>query len=113
MAIIQNAVGYLKEILKVLINERNAIGNQTVSATGSAQSLTPTSEANRALIQFESAVTTATIRYWEDGSTPTSTVGFYQSNGAIIELTTAENIRKFKFIQGAAGAIQLNITYYK
>ncbi len=113
MSIPQTAVGYLTKILQALITERNASGNQTIVASGTAQSLTPTSGANRALIQFESAITTATVRYWEDGSVPTSTVGFYQGNGAVIELTTAENIRNFKFIQGIIGAIQLNITYYK
>jgi hypothetical protein len=113
MSITQTAVGYLTKILQALTNEVNDIGNQTIVATGTAQALTPTSGAVKAIVQVESAVTTATIRYWGDGSIPTSTVGMYQSNGAVIELTTAENIRNFRFIQGAAGAIQLNVTYSK
>ena len=113
MAINQNPVGYLTKLLQVFINDVNAIGEQTIVASGTAQSLTPTAGATKALIQVESAVATATIRYWESGTVPTSTVGFQQLNGAHIEITTAENIRNFKFIQGVAGAIQLNITYYK
>jgi len=113
MAITQTAVGYLTKILQVLDNEKNAIGKQTIVASGTAQSLTPTSGARSAIIQVESAVATASIRYWEDGSVPTSAVGMLHLNGSVIELTTAENIKNFKFIQSVAGAIQLNITYYK
>ena len=113
MTYIQTSVGFLAKILQALTNSKSAIGKQTLTISGTAQSLTPTSEATSALIQFESAVTTATARYWEDGSVPTSSVGFYQGPGAVIELTSAENIRNFKVIQGVAGAIQLNITYSK
>ena len=113
MAIIQNPVGYLTKLLQVFINDVNAIGNQTIVASGTAQSLTPTTGATKALIQVESAVATASIRYWEDGTAPTSSVGMLHLNGSVIELTTAENIRNFKFIQSVAGSIQLNITFYK
>lgn len=113
MAILQTEVGYLTKILQALTNEKNAINKQTLVVTNIAQGLTVPAGAISALIQVESTIADFAIRYWEDGSIPTSTVGFFQGNTAVFELTTAENLRNFKVIQGTAGTTQLNITYYK
>ena len=113
MAINQNTVGYLTKLLQVLTNDVNAIGNETLVVDTIALSLTPTSGANKALIQVQSTVTTTAIRYWENGTVPTSSTGFSQGNGAVIELTTAENIKNFKIIKETAGTTQIVVTYYK
>ncbi len=114
MAINQNSVGYLKEILKVLSNDKNAIGNQTLVITTSAQSLTPTLGAISAEIQIESTNTIDAVRYWMDGTIPTGSIGIIQSAGAYVELTTAENIKNFKIIAGTGGGTtQINVTYFK
>lgn len=113
MAILQTEVGYLTKILQALTNEKNAIGKQTLTVTGTAQGLTLPIGAVSAIFQVESDILDFAIRYWEDGTTPTSTVGFFQGNTAVVELTTAENLRNFKVIQGTLGTTQLNITFYK
>ncbi len=114
MAINQNPVGYLTKLLQVFINDKNAIGKQTLSINGAAQSLTPTNGATYARFQVESSNTTDAIRYWEDGSIPTASVGFFQGNGFVMELTTAENIKNFKLIQGTGGGTtSISVTYYK
>jgi len=113
MSIIQTEVGYLTKILQALTNEKNAISKQTLTVTTAAQGLTIPSEAKSALIQVESTVTDYAIRYWEDGSIPTSSVGWFQGSTAVFEITTSENLRNFKVIQGTSGTTQLNITYYK
>jgi len=112
MARPETEVALLKDVLKVLINDKNAIGNQTLTVTNTAQSLTPTANASRALIQVQSSVATTAIRYWEDGSVPAVGIGMSQGNAALIELLGSENIRNFKVIQDTGGVTQLNITYY-
>jgi hypothetical protein len=113
MAQTQTAVGYLVKIWQALINEKNAIGKETLVVDTPAASLTIPSGATSAIIQIQSTVATTAVRYWEDGSVPTSTVGMSQGHGAVIEITTAENLRNFKIIKETAGITQLNITYYK
>jgi len=114
MAITQNPVGYLTKLLQAFINDRNAIGKQTLTVTTNAQSLTPTSGATYARLQVESTNTTDAIRYYEEGSAPTASAGWVQANGFVMELTTAENIKNFKVIKGTGGGTTvLNITYYK
>ena len=114
MAINQTSVGYLTKLLQVFINEKNAIGFQVLTVSTTAQSLTPTSGSTYARFQVESTNSTDAIRYREDGTAPTSTVGFFQGNTFVMEITSAENIKNFKVIQGAGlGTTTLNITYYK
>jgi hypothetical protein len=114
MSINQNPVGYLTKLLQVFINDKNAIGKQTLTISGTSQSLTPPTGATYARFQVESTNTIDAIRYYEDGSTPTSTLGWVQGNTFVMELTTSENIRNFKVIAGAGGGTTiLNITYYK
>ncbi len=112
MAITQTAVGYLTKILQVLSNEPNAIGHETLTVDSTAVALTPPAGANRALIQVQSTTAVTAIRYWEDGTAPTSSTGFSQGNLALIELLTAENIRNFKAIEETNGTTSLVITYY-
>lgn len=113
MARLETEVALLKDVIKVLQNEKNAIGNQTLTVDTSALSLTVPAGATSAVIQVQSTVATTAIRYWEDGTAPTSTVGMSQGHGAVIEITTAENLKNFKVIKETAGTTQLNIIYYK
>ena len=113
-ALLQTSVGVLKKILQVLSNDKNSIGQETLTVTTGALGLTPTSGASNALIQVESTNSIDAVRYWQSGASPTSTVGFVQGNGAVIEVTTAEQLRLFKVIKGAgAGATTLNIMYFR
>jgi hypothetical protein len=113
MARLETEVALLKDIFKALINEKNAIGKETLTVGATASSLTIPTGATSAIIQVQSTVATTAIRYWEDGSTPTATIGMSQGHGAVIEITTSENLRNFKVIKETAGTTQLNITYYK
>lgn len=110
----QTSVGILKKIFQVLSNDKNSIGHEVLTVTtGSLGFASIPAGATQAIFQVESNISDYAIRYWEDGSAPTSSVGFFQGNNAVVELTTAENIKNFRVIQGSAGTTKLNISYYK
>jgi hypothetical protein len=106
---------YLEKLVRQGNNSPVCIGKETFTVTTGALGLAniPT-EATHVEIQVESTNTTDAIRYWYDGSNPTASVGMVQGNGAYIELTNAENIRKLKVIKGTGGGTtQMNVLYFK
>jgi hypothetical protein len=115
MARLETEVALLKDVIKVLQNEKNAIGWEVLTITTNALSLAAIpSGAVSAEFQVESTNATDAVRYRLDGGAPTSTVGIVQGNGSYIEITTSENIRNFKIIKGAGGGTTtINVTYFK
>ncbi len=111
----------LFDIKHVLINGdrgRTCIKFEQVSVTdSSAVTLVPPTNAFSALIGIEAASgiadSTKAVRYREDGTAPTASVGKILGDGDEYECTLQDNIRNFKVIGIDAGKTHtLNITYY-
>jgi hypothetical protein len=69
---------------------------------------------NKVLIQVESSETTnAVVRFWEDGSKPTLTSGFFRYHNDIFDVNSSENLKKFRIISISESTTKLFITYYK
>lgn len=96
------------------------LGFQTISAStlASATNLTIPANATAALIQCEGAAGTAAVRWRDDGTAPTTSVGMLL-NASNASTTTPQappflysgDLTKIQFIT-AAGSPQLNISYY-
>ena len=93
-----------------VISSGTPVAYAQATVSGSAISLPsiPTG-ANRALVQLE---TGDTIRWRDDGTAPTSSVGMVLYPANIIELTSAQSIAKFKAIGIVGGGVTLNVSYY-
>jgi hypothetical protein len=91
----------IKDLLLKLISNDNAlraIGKQTITASGTAQRLTVPTGA----VYAQVTVSGGTIRYWLDGSTPTSTQGL---SSTAFDISGTQNILDFKFIELTATAV--------
>lgn len=86
---------------------RKNLGYQqiTTAALASAVGLTVPAGAQAAIIQ----VNTQNVRWRDDGTNPTSTVGMRLRSGS--EFLYTGELSKIKFIREASGAI-LNVSYY-
>lgn len=82
------------------------ISFQQLAVPAGAVFLTPPAGAQFAIITVE----TAAVRWRDDGTAPTSTIGMLQAIGSTF--TYFGNLAKIQFIQVAAGA-SLDITYYR
>jgi hypothetical protein len=81
---------------------------EKVTGLSSAKGLTVPNIAKRALV----TVTGEAIRWTDDGTTPTATVGHRVAVGGQIELNGIDQMKGFRAIQEGASAI-LDVTYYK
>ena len=81
-------------------------GSQTIAVAG-ATNLTPPVGAIFALISVE----VSNVRYWDDGTVPTSTTGQLMSPNAA-PLLYAGNLSAIKFI-AVSGSPVLQVSYYK
>jgi len=103
-----------RDILKALINDYRACGNQTLSITSSVKSLTIPENARYAFIQVESTNTSDALRYWVDGSYPTASTGIVRGNLDCFDIVEAQNLVGFKVIAGTGGGTtHINVQYYK
>jgi hypothetical protein len=98
------------------INEANYLAptpsaHETVAVSSTAKSLTAAkygTKAIKALIQVQGNP----IRYWLDGTEPTSSVGFYCYADDSIELESLEEIQGFRAIRVGSDAT-LAVQYYE
>ena len=84
-------------------------GYQQITSLSSAASLTVPTGAARALIQCDSVANKA-VRWRDDGTSPTTSVGMLLDPGDSIFYTGT--LSTFKVIEVAASA-KLNVTYYE
>lgn len=84
-------------------------GAESVSALTASKSLTVPSGATHADIYVEGSASTDYIRFWHDGSTPSSTVGMKAMDGEVIQSASPST---FKAINGS-GTCVLRVEYYK
>ena len=81
-------------------------GNQTLSVvTGSNTTLTVPSNATHALVTVDTGG--GDIRYWEDGSSPSSGTGLLITAGGAAELTNLSGIR----MRSTTGTVAVNVSY--
>jgi hypothetical protein len=85
------------------VNDSKQILSPTVSTT---VTLTPPKGASWAWMQALSA----TVRWWDDGATPTVSQGFELAAGSYLEFTG--DLLRFKAV-AASGTPTLNVTYYR
>ena len=81
------------------------LGYQQITSLGSATGLTVPTGAKMAVITAESQI----VRYRDDGTNPTASVGMTIAAGSSVTYTGA--LGAIKFIEATASA-KLNISYY-
>lgn len=85
----------------------------TASSTGLAS--IPT-DARYAIIQINETTTSGSvdvIRYWQNGTDPTSTTGIVRGDRDAFDLITMENIKNFRVIRLTANAHVLQVQYFR
>lgn len=102
------------KIIQLLTENSIAIGSVTITLSGTASPLTNIPVGSKsALIQVESSNTTDIVmRFWENGSAPTSTDGMFRNHGDFLEILTSQNLEQFRAIN-ITGTTKLQVTYYK
>jgi len=113
----------LKEIKALLAKGDNCIGTTVQTVTTAAGITAPTgytmADVNYMIIQVDEAAATLTvplIRYTEDGTTPTNTVGKKLSDGESFDVIGVQNCGRLKVIKttaAAAATVVLQISFYK
>ena len=84
----------------------DALGHQQITSLSSSTALTVPAGTQMALVQAESQ----NVRWRDDGTDPTATVGMILMAGATIEYDAAQ-LSVVEFIEVAASA-KLNVSYY-
>jgi len=87
--------------------EELTVSSTVVALTSSVYRPTGQTAASKAFITVEDNP----IRYWYDGSDPTSTSGHLAAAGATIELEPLEDIENFKCIRATAADAAIKVTY--
>jgi hypothetical protein len=83
-------------------------GNQSLTISTTSTALTVPGTATHALISVDAG----DVRFWEDGTAPTSTTGILLVAGSVIELTVSANT-KFIKASGSPADASLNVSYRK
>lgn len=87
------------------MEKHNPLGYEQITTLSAAQGLSPPGGAKFALIHVE----TQAVRWRDDDTDPTATVGMPLPIDTYLEYTG--NLGRIRFIQEAASA-KLNVTYY-
>ena len=93
------------EAVQTMLTTLTPLGYQQVTSTAAAFALTVPAGATIA----EIAVEAQAVRYRDDGTDPTATIGMPVASG--VRFTYVGNLSAIKFIAQTAGAI-LNVSYY-
>lgn len=93
------------------LNLIDAQAKEEITVSSTAKTLTSATYGNytRALIQCQDA----NVRYWLDGSTPTTTSGYVLYRGEYLELHSATELENFKAIRDDSTDAVLAVSYYK
>jgi len=92
--------------IRAIDGQREPNGYQQMTSISSATGVTAPSGTSFAIITIE----TAAVRWRDDGTDPTGSVGMPESAGTVYTYTG--DFSALKFIQQSAGAI-VNLSYYK
>lgn len=85
---------------------KDALKYEQITDLSAAVGITPAAGSETVVLQCE----TQNVRYRDDGSDPTGTVGMVLVANTMYEFTVAQ-IARMKFIEAAASAV-LNVSYY-
>lgn len=80
----------------------------TVDATAGGLALTVPANTTRALLNVEAAA----LRWTDDGTAPTASIGTLQKADTYFELNGPESLKAFRAIKDDATDAVLNISYY-
>ena len=89
----------------------NGVEKLVVTTATTLQSI-PATGVRYALIEIESASSSDYIRYWCDGTLPTTAIGVKRGDGTAFDLLGPVAIAQFRVIGVGAGAT-LNIQYFR
>ena len=92
-----------------IVQTGKPVGYQQLVVSNSAVGLTIPLNANRALIVVEDAA----VRFRDDGTVPTATVGVQIFQNQSFEITDADSLKAIKFIRKTGTSAELNISYYQ
>ena len=93
----------------IIVQTGKPVGYQQLSVTNTAVALTIPLNANRALIVVEDAA----VRWRDDGTDPTATVGVQLFQNQSFEITHPDSLSAIKFIRVTNTNAELNISYYQ
>ena len=106
----------LTKILQILSTGHRAISHEILTlSTNDAYSLTVPASARYALITAEQvggSGAASIVRYWEDGSIPTTTDGISRGDFDAWDIYSYSNMKDFKVVRTTANAHKLFIQYY-
>ena len=88
--------------------QRKPYGYQQITVSTSAVGLTVPAGATRAVLGIEAQP----LRYRDDGTDPTTSVGFLVAAGGTMELDSKESLEAFKAIRSSGSDATLNVLYY-
>lgn len=106
----------ITKLLQIVSTGHRAVGHEVITfSADTVYSLTVPTEARYALMVLEQAGATGArkvIRFWEDGSNPTSTEGLSRGDMDAWDIVSYSNLKDFKAIRSIAGSHKLFIQYY-
>ena len=92
------------------IDTEKPVGFEQLSITDTAKALASIpANANGAVITVEDA----TMRYRDDGTNPTATVGLRVFVGGTIVLNSRDSLDKFRAIRTGSSNSEINVSYYE
>lgn len=106
----------LTRLLQIASTGWRAIGHEIITfSDGNVKSLTVPDNARYALMVLEEAGGSGTsklIRFWEDGSNPTTTEGIVRGDLDAWDIVSLSNLKDFKAIRLTAASHKLFVQYY-
>jgi len=101
------------KILYKLNKEYKATGNETLTIDGTVKHLTVPEDAIYAIIYVESDnLTDHVLRYWEDGSSPTTTTGIPRHSDTAFDVENKHNLLRFRVTETSANTTKIQVQYY-
>ena len=97
----------------VTIEEYDAYDKETITVSSSVVGFSSSKITNCKIAFCTLDADGGAIRYWMDGSNPTSSEGHYVAAGGSFTISGNNNIRNFKAIRAGADDGKLQVTYKK
>jgi hypothetical protein len=97
----------------IITQDGKPIGYSQMTITSTAQPLSgPATQANKCIIQIEA---TGNVRWRDDGTAPTSTVGMLLYAGNAIEFDADQSVSNVQFILASdtVANVILNVSFYQ
>jgi hypothetical protein len=113
---LRNQEDILRSLLTKITTNNKAIGHEVITFNAaSVFSLTVPDQARYALCVLEEVGSTGSakvIRFWLDGSNPTTTVGIPKGDMEAFDIAGYSNLKEFRAIKVAGGSHTLTVQYF-